>query len=178
MDSIKYLGITLDSKLKCSKQLETVTNKLSQIAGISYKLGKKFDRTTAKQFYYSFAYSTLTYGITVWGGILNVQNCDAIHRVHKKIMKNLFKQFFPNLSYLAILKKMQILNVTDAYKYCLSELYYKIKYCNIFLGISHEFITHDVPYNIRHINDLNVPFPRVNTLMINYRYYQSSAFTL
>ena len=105
----------------------------------------------------------------MWGGILHVQNCDSMQRSHKKVIKNLFSHHFPNLNYESILKKLKILKIKDIYTYCITEFYYRIKNNNFFPEIAHEFTQHEVPYNIRS-NNINEPFPRVNTIRINYNY--------
>ena len=67
VDSFKYLGITLDTHLKYNAHVANLTMNMSQLSGITYRLGRNFDLYSAKQFYYSFIFSKLSYGITVWG---------------------------------------------------------------------------------------------------------------
>ena len=166
----RYLGIIIDCDIKYKDHTLSLKKKLSQLAGITYILGRKFDITAAKTFYYSFVYSKITYGIEIWGGRLAVYNCDDLNRTHKKIIKNLFKQYFPDLNYSQILKKLSILNVKDTHTYCSLQLYYKVKHCNYFPSISHQFRELPPTYNVRRQNSLYVPFPRTDSVLINFTY--------
>ena len=171
VNEFRYLGIHFDSKLKFKTHVDKITNKLSQTAGIAYRLGPKFDLNTAKEFYYSFVFSTINYGITVYGGRLMVYNCTELHRVYKRIIKNLFKKHFPNLNYSNILKEMNFMYIQDIYKFYILELYYRIKNLHYFENMAQVFnLSVETGHDLRRVNELSGPFPRVDTIKTNFIY--------
>ena len=99
-----------------------------------------------------------------------MQNCDELRRVHRKIIKNLFKQHYPDLNYINLLKKLELLKPIEIYKFYALELYYKIKYCGYFTSMSNQFTEVQPSYNTRRQNVLHVPFPRTNCIMMNFLY--------
>ena len=165
---VKYLGIYLDSKLNLSHQLTQVNDKLSQICGVTWKLTRKFNVSTAKIFYFAFAYSHISYGISAWGGIFLTHNCSRTHSLHKRIVMNLFSWHFPKDDYKSICEKLWILSVIDIYKLNLAVLLYNMKNNNFLSGI--EFEPYEKCYHMRNDNELKVPFPRTNVLKMHFNY--------
>ena len=66
----KYLGLFIDDSLKFHKQIDQLCIKMSRLCGVSHRLGHHLDYVSARNFYYSFVYSVLTYCVCIWGGIL------------------------------------------------------------------------------------------------------------
>ena len=69
VNEFKYLGVYFDSKLRYQNHIVYLQNRVSRLCGISFRLGGYFTLNSAKCFYYSFFYSTISYCIAVWGGI-------------------------------------------------------------------------------------------------------------
>ena len=63
----KYLGVIFDEKLNWKAHISHLTNKLSKVAGIFYKLRKIVNKNTLIQVYYALVHSHLIYGILSWG---------------------------------------------------------------------------------------------------------------
>ena len=84
----RYLGIIVDSKLIYQKHYENLILKLSRFCGFAYRLGYFFDAATARLFYFSCIYSTPTYGIVIWGGLLNFVREARLQSLQNKIIKN------------------------------------------------------------------------------------------
>ena len=166
-NEIVYLGLVLDSKLKYGKHIENVCNKLSQLSGISYKVGPKFDLNSAKLFYFSFVYSLISYGVVVWGGVLIHQSCTEINRLWQKILHNLFSRHFPQLALHDICKKLKILNLTDIYKFNALNLYVQSVHDN-----SMDFIKPELNQRCRALRNkdpLHVIFPKSHALKISLK---------
>ena len=97
VDSFKYLGTHVDTRLKFNVQINTLKGKLSQICGVSFRLSEFLDFQSAKNMYNSCIHSVISYCIGVWGGVSQcTSRCDDINRVHKKIVKTFFSKLFIN----------------------------------------------------------------------------------
>ena len=66
-NTIKYLGIIIDSNLNWKNHVHQNSVKVSKCIGILSKLRYYLDRTILKQLYYAFLYLYLTYGLVAWG---------------------------------------------------------------------------------------------------------------
>ena len=66
-DSINYLGVYLDDKLKWHKHIDFIESKLSAATGALYNLPKYVSQTVLISVYYSLVYSYLQYSVTCWG---------------------------------------------------------------------------------------------------------------
>lgn len=64
---IKYLGIVVDEQLNWKSHINQLVGKLSSIIGILTRTNKLFPRKVLMMLYYSLIYSSLTYGIVLWG---------------------------------------------------------------------------------------------------------------
>lgn len=82
----KFLGIILDDKLKFTKHVEMVTNKLSQTMGMLYKMSVFVPQNVLKTLYFSLFYSHLHYGISIWGSS-NVTSTNRLKSLQKRAVK-------------------------------------------------------------------------------------------
>ena len=143
------------------------------LSGISYYIGPYLNETSAVQFYYSFVFSTISYGIVTWGGNLNKTNkFDTLFRKHKKIVKNLFAKF-GLFDYNEICANYALLKLKDIYNYFLAVLVYKVKRFGSDLSLSDRLSvinSHRHNYNTRGCCDLYLPFPRLNLIKFGYIY--------
>ena len=55
-NSIIFLGIIVDNKLKCHKHIIYIKNKASRAIGIMYKAKKYANKQTVKQMYYTLIF--------------------------------------------------------------------------------------------------------------------------
>lgn len=168
--NFKYLGFTMDSKCSFRSHIENVNSKLSKIAGLAYRIAKYLTIEVALSLYYSLAHSILNYGIAVWGGVLVLSNNSRLQRSQNKILRNLFRVHFPELSTNELYKKLKILSVTQLYKLNLAITMFKILKLN-----QHPFILVEIQsllschkYPTRSRNNLKVPFPRVSAIRHNF----------
>ena len=65
--SIKYLGILIDSTLSWKDHVTNLSKKLSRSIGILYKLRPFVNLKIMRNVYHALFYSHLVYGIQVWG---------------------------------------------------------------------------------------------------------------
>ena len=66
-DQIKYLGITIDSKLNFEEHISIVAKKISRSLGVMCKLRNVLPPKALLVLYYSMIHPHLLYGITIWG---------------------------------------------------------------------------------------------------------------
>ena len=66
-NSIKYLGIMIDSHLNWKSQVNYISKKIKRNIGISSKLRHYVNLKTLANLFYSLIYPFLIYGITAWG---------------------------------------------------------------------------------------------------------------
>ena len=67
VDQFKYLGVILDNKLSWSQHINYLVTKLSQVAGILYKVRSLLPLKSRIMIYNSLASSYLNYGTVAWG---------------------------------------------------------------------------------------------------------------
>ena len=71
-DSIKYLGILLDSKLNWNQHCETLSTKLKRANGMLMKIRHYVQKKELKSIYFALFSSHLNYGCQIWAQCNNV----------------------------------------------------------------------------------------------------------
>ena len=108
--SFNFLGIMLDENLSWKIHIEMVSNKISNITGILYRLKNVFPENVLFVLYNSLIVSYINYGLLLWG----------IHSHKRELLQKRALRFMTNSSYLAHttppLIKHGLLNVRDMYK--------------------------------------------------------------
>lgn len=169
----KYLGLLFDPKLKFNKHLASLYSTLSRYNGLSFRLGSYFSLDSAKSFYYAFFYSSVTYCLTVWGGLLMcTQKGNRLHRLQRRIIKNLFNKYFVGFDYNHMLKELEILKLTDVYILRVSCLMFKMlkknMYPSLLLYIAPNVADHG--YYTRQNNQYVLPLPIVENVRASFKY--------
>jgi hypothetical protein len=162
VSSYKYLGIEIDCKLKYNVHLNTLKSKLAKAVGMTYSLGKMIDIQTAKSIYFSLAHSHIIYMISLWGSSAQTRLAE-IQVQQNKIIRNLFRHRFPDLSTTMLFKKVGLLSVTETYKYELGKLMFQSintnKYPIINEALNNLSWNHN--FNTRKIDTYRLPRARV-----------------
>ena len=173
----KYLGVFLDDHIKYHDHIQYVENKLVQLCGASYRLKKHFNKSTALNFYYSCVYSVFNYCLCVWGGVsLCTTRCNRIASLQKRILKNLFCEC--TLESDDIFKSMRILKFIDVYKLRVAIFMFRIIKLGEFpqLKLSLNLVYPDHSHETRHRNSLITPFPRIESIRMNFKYQLSKIY--
>lgn len=171
VDNFKYLGVNIDNKLKFFNQIIQVKGKLSKMCGVSFRLSGYFNKKAAMNMYYSCVYSSVSYCISVWGGVLLcTHRGDNLIRLHARTVKNLFNKFSPVGT--CPFKANKILKLPDIFKLRVSIYMYKVMILN-----EHPTLRRDLyisysehRYNTREAGFLITPFPRVEVIRMNFKY--------
>ena len=163
-----YLGIHINNRLNFSTHIEHVNSKLAQYSGITWRITSKLNVNAAKTFYFSFIFSLLSYGVSVWGGALLVYQCTRMHSLFRRVILNLFSWHFPGDSFEELCCRLNLLTPIDIYKFNIMTLYVNMKKSGYLPYV--EFQSNVSVYDYRTINDLKVPFPRTNAIKANFLY--------
>ena len=70
-ESIKYLGVFIDSSLSWKHHIINLTKKISRPIGMMHKLRYFLPVNIMKNIYYSLIYSHIIYAIEIWGQDFN-----------------------------------------------------------------------------------------------------------
>ena len=68
-NSVKYLGVIVDSKLNFDTHIKKLAHRISNAVGIMFKLKQYMPRKALQALYYSLIHTHLLYGLPVWGSI-------------------------------------------------------------------------------------------------------------
>jgi hypothetical protein len=172
IDSFVYLGLRIDNKLKYHSHVCYLEAKLSRYCGLSYRLGQYFDLNAARNYYFSFIYSSILYGITVWGGILQC-TCRGhrLQSLQNRILKNLFGRFYEYDSIGELYLKTRLLTISKLHIYRCSLFMYKIVNTGWQQRLLHGHLNMGQHTHFtRHVDDYLLPLPTVNNIRINYVY--------
>ena len=114
VSNVRYLGMIIDDKLEWKIHIENIVKKLVKISSTFKFLRNYIPHKCKKQLYYAYAYSTITYGIQVYG-ITKDYNINKIQLLQNRILKTLFnKDWYINTNLLH--RELQILKVADIVK--------------------------------------------------------------
>ena len=69
--TVKFLGVWIDNKMSWTKHMSTLIVKLKQNMHLLKLCNKFLNKNTKKLIYYAHIYSHLTYGILIWGNMIN-----------------------------------------------------------------------------------------------------------
>ena len=169
--TFKYLGLHLDSNLKFNSQIAHVNCKLSSLAGITHRLGGRLSFDSAKNLYYSCVFSTVNYCLAVWGGaILCTHQCDRTFKIHKRIVRNLFFKHFKTSS--CLFRSVRLLKLDDIYKFSVSVYMFKMLKLSMYPSLKNSLNLTEPEhlYPTRNRLNYNLPFPRVDSIRINYKF--------
>ena len=122
VQSFNFLGIMLNEALSWKNHIHVamVSNKISKVIGILYRLKYVFSEGVLFTLYNSLIVSYINYGLLLWG-----VDCHKLETLQKKVLR-----FVTNSSYVAhtapLLIRHGLLSVTDMYKLKLLKFYYKL----------------------------------------------------
>ena len=86
VNCVRFLGATIDSKLRWKQHITNVKSKIAKLTGVLYKIRNLCDLTTLKLIYYSLAYPHFIYCSAIWGGA-NKTDIDSLFLQQKKLIR-------------------------------------------------------------------------------------------
>ena len=174
VDSLCYLGVNIDKKLKFQPQIDHLESKLARLCGVSYRIGPFFDISTARSFYYAYCYPSLSYCLAAFGGFLLCSERGArLCNLQDRIVKNLFRAFCNfNTTVDELYYRFRLLKLPDIYRFKVASMMYRMIYCCftpcIYASLDLQAINHN--HHTRLTNEFRPPFPRVEAVRQSYKY--------
>jgi hypothetical protein len=170
----KYLGFILDDRLTYRYHIKCLTSTMAKYRYITMKVRSYMTEESAKTFYYGLIHSLVCYGLLVWGGVfIEGASANRLCKLQDRIIFNLFSRDDDAGNDInAIYKRMNILKFSDLYRTKLCTCIFKIlneNYAPFLLG-SIEQYTRENHYEVRHLNDYDIPFPTVRSVKYNFLY--------
>ena len=147
IDEFNFLGITIDAKLNWKSHINKISNKISKILGILYRIKNIVHPKILHLLYNSLISPHLSYGILTWG----YKNTQSILKLQKKAVRIIAKAKF-NAHSDPLFKDLCLLKIEDILKLQELKLYYKLKHNLLPRYLSTEIFTPltDIhPYNTR-----------------------------
>ena len=83
-DSLKFLGVILESSLTWGKHTDLISSKLNSLGYIIHFLRPVLSLNVIKQIYFSYIHSVLSYSIIFWG---NTPSSRTVFIVQKRIVR-------------------------------------------------------------------------------------------
>jgi hypothetical protein len=114
-ESIRFLGLQLDSHLNWKLHSEELSKKLSSVCYMMRKLSYTLNLKTLWMVYFAYFYSIVSYGIIFWGSSASLQNAFLIQKRVVRIMLGLGH----TSSCTEAFKKLDILTVPSIYIYAM-----------------------------------------------------------
>ena len=161
VNEYKYLGLLIDNKLKFSRHMNMINNRLSKIVGTAYSLRDTLNLSAAKTFYYTMFFSILSYCIAIWGGSSKTSIND-LQITQNKIVRILFGDKIIHRHTSDLYKSLQLLNVSQIYKLELGKIMFNIVNNNKYTRLKSELnkLQWSHNFNTRKINVYRLPSVR------------------
>jgi hypothetical protein len=105
VQSIKFLGIHLDTHLTWTIHINNIKNKIAKGLGIINKVKKLMNKGTLLTLYYSFVFPYLSYCISIWGCAANT-HLFTLLKIQKKLLESFVRHHIMHIpkNYLQIWK--------------------------------------------------------------------------
>jgi hypothetical protein len=171
--SHKFLGVTIDSKLKFSEHVSKVSGKISQSLGIMRRFSHVVPANAMRSLYFAFVYSHLTYAITAWGSACDTA-LSRINSLTNRAIRLLPSPANSNPNADQLCKMHNILSFDNCYRYfVLVNMFKIIKVTNseYFTDRIEEFqADHSHATRFKARGDLTLPFYRKTQCQRSFLY--------
>ena len=162
-NSIKYLGIIIDSNLNWKEHVHELCKKISRGIGILSKLRYFVSKRILIQIYYSLNYPYLTYGVIIWGNTY-WSNIKLLYIMQKKAIRiiNFLTHQEHTSSYF---KKYNFLKLADIVKLYTALFMYQFYRDRIPVAFDDFFVLNNMEheYNTRLSSKCSYSLPLVRT---------------
>jgi hypothetical protein len=160
VETAKFLGVYLDSKLSFKKHLCYIKGKVARGIGIICKARKILNRDTLSNLYYSFVYPHIVYCIEVWGNAAD-EHVNPLYLLQKKCVR-----IITNSSKFASSKplftSLEFLTVSQIYAFRMYLFRYKFMNKSLPVVFNDMFVTNSSihSHDTRNQNKYRIPYVR------------------
>ena len=153
-DTVKLLGVTIDSKLNFREHVTHICKKMNQKTGAFSRIARYLDVDKAKILYHAFILSNFNYCPLIWMFCGKAAN-KSINRLHKRALRVLYRDY--DASFEDLLRRSGELTIhCKNLQKLMLEIYKSINAaCPSFM--SEFFIPKDIQYDLRTNNLLQLP---------------------
>ena len=123
VETHKFLGVTIDRKLKFNYHISEISKKISKSIGIMYKLSAFLPPSTLQNLYYALVHSHLMYCNALWGGT-NQTHLQPLVILQKKCLRIIHKTGYLDHT-LPLFISSSILQIKDIHRYSLTCFLFK-----------------------------------------------------
>lgn len=156
LNSVKLLGIYLDSRLCWSTHVSQLIPKLSSIVYLLRKLREFLPENVVLPAYHSLFGGVLSYGLVLWG---DSAHADEIFKVQKRALRAICR-LSPRTSCRPHFRRLGVMPLSNLFIYqSLLEIYRRQS------SLPKNSSVHS--YNTRHAEDLTIPYSRLHTSRSN-----------
>ena len=165
----KFLGVWIDKKLDWTTHLSKLFMKLKQNIYLLKASKHVLSLHAKKNLYYAQIYSHLSYGLVIWGNMLNKGQLNKLQSIQNKCFKLVTGEEATPANYhkngmLNLTEMILLMNLKHGHRIQHSHLPKRILECSK-LDSGNRSLVKTHQYSMRHKNSLNIP--RSNC--INYR---------
>ena len=141
----KFLGAILDEKLRFADHVDHITNKVSKLTGLMYKLKAIFPLEILKNLYLSLIYPYYNYCILAWGAA-NKSALQPLLLFQKKLVRIISNSdFYAHTN--PLFKQLKILRLEDLFMYHTQLFMYKTVVLDKYPEIKNTIIDYQVNHN-------------------------------
>ena len=160
-NSIKYLGVMIDSTLSWKDHVLLLSKKLSRVVGILYKLRHFVNIKVMNNIYYALFYSHIVYAIEVWGSTSNIYINNIITLQKRVVRLMTYKDQFPVLPgplypSSPLFMELKLLKIKDIFILQISKFIHKCLNLNIISNFDNWFKLNCVTNNYRTRSNFNL----------------------
>ena len=137
IDFHKFLGVTIDNKLKFNLHISNIATKVSKSIGILYKISNYLPSVTLLKIYNSLVHSHFMYSNAIWGGTYGT-HIHPLIILQKKCLRIINKTNYLEHTQ-PLFASNRVLKIADIHKYC--QACYIHKNLEIISTSSHSYST-------------------------------------
>ena len=125
-NTIKYLGVLIDSKLSWTTHIHHIAKKLSMARGILLKIKHFAPKSVLRNVYFGLAYPYLQYEVTCWG------NTAVKHLRKVEVLQNLIVKIITCTSFFivklsSLYEELKLLKFANIFKLKVLKFTFKLK---------------------------------------------------
>ena len=118
-----FLGLILSSQLSWKNHIQFISNKISKVIGVLYRLKDVYPQSVLLMLYNSLILSHINYCLLSWGS--GIVNDHPIHLLQKKALRLVSNSDYVSHSEI-ICKNYRLLKVPDMFRFNLWKFYFKL----------------------------------------------------
>jgi hypothetical protein len=172
VNSHTYLGLKFSYNLKWNEHIEHISTKAAQRLNMMLPLKYKIDRKTLETIYTTLVRPVMEYSIVVWGGTYDT-SLAKLEQINVNAMR-IITGATSNSNVAKLYLETSLNSIADRRDVAILTMFYKIKH-----GLAPNYLQELIPpernqivhYALRHNNNIEPPFARLETLKRSFILY-------